>query len=96
MPPAVALLRSGTLWRIFFLNWDFLRGFSLCIIFIAVRKSEAAMVRAGGAQRPVLLVKEPKKMGARSARARTRGQNPLVICIITYEVKLEVGQVLYK
>ncbi len=32
----------------------------------------------GGAQRPVWRVYEPKKTGARSARARTRGQNPLV------------------
>jgi hypothetical protein len=32
----------------------------------------------GGAQRPVWHVNEPKKTGARSARARTRGQNPLV------------------
>jgi hypothetical protein len=38
--------------------------------------SEAAM--GGGAQRP-FGVYEPKKTGARSARARTRGQNPLVI-----------------
>jgi hypothetical protein len=28
-----------------------------------------------GAQRPVLRVNEAKKTGARSARARTRGQN---------------------
>jgi hypothetical protein len=32
----------------------------------------------GGAQRPVGRGNEPKKTGARSARARTRGQNPLV------------------
>ncbi len=32
----------------------------------------------GGAQRPVRRGNEPKKTGARSARARTRGQNPLV------------------
>jgi hypothetical protein len=31
-----------------------------------------------GAQRPIWGVSEIKKMGARSARARTRGQNPLV------------------
>jgi hypothetical protein len=36
--------------------------------------SEAAM----GAQRPVGRGSEPKKTGAPSARARTRGQNPLV------------------
>ena len=40
------------------------------------RSSEAAM--GGGAQRPVLCVNDHKKTGARSARARTRGQNPLV------------------
>jgi hypothetical protein len=38
---------------------------------------EAAM-GGGGAQRPVRRVKELKKTGARSARAGTRGQNPLV------------------
>ncbi len=32
-----------------------------------------------GAQRPVWSVNEPKKTGARSARARTHGQNPLVV-----------------
>jgi hypothetical protein len=32
----------------------------------------------GGAQCPVWHSNEPKKTGARSARARTRGQNPLV------------------
>ncbi len=55
-------------------------GFSLLytyIINIAGRISEAAMGGARGAQRSVLRVKEPKKMGARTARARTRVQNPL-------------------
>jgi hypothetical protein len=33
----------------------------------------------GGAQRPVWGSNELKKTGARSARARTRGQNPLVL-----------------
>jgi len=42
-----------------------------------MRSSEAAM-GGGGAQRPVWHVNKPKKTGARSARARTRGQNPLV------------------
>ncbi len=41
------------------------------------RSSETAMGE-GGAQRPALQVNELKKTGARSARARTRGQNPLV------------------
>jgi hypothetical protein len=40
---------------------------------------EAAKLRwVGGAQRFVLRGNAPKKTGARSARARTRGQNPLV------------------
>ncbi len=38
------------------------------------RISEAEM-GGGGAQRPVLCINELKKTGARSARARTRGQN---------------------
>ncbi len=46
------------------------------------RSSEAAMGegRGGGEARsaPALQVSEFKKTGARSARARTRGQNPLV------------------
>jgi hypothetical protein len=36
----------------------------------------------GGAQRPVGSGNEPKKTGARSAQARTRGQNPLVWCTV--------------
>ncbi len=44
-----------------------------------IRSSEAAM-GGGGAQRPVWRVNELKKTGAR-ARARTRGQNPLVLSI---------------
>jgi len=35
----------------------------------------------GGAQRPVRRGNATKKTGARSARARTRGQNPLVLYI---------------
>ncbi len=53
---------------------EFLAGFFLYIISIAGRISEAAI----GARRPLLRIYEPKKMGARSARARTSGQNPLV------------------
>ncbi len=33
----------------------------------------------GGRAAPLLAVNKPKKTGARSERARTRGQNPLVI-----------------
>jgi len=43
-----------------------------------MRSSEAALGSGVGAQRPVLRGNELKKTGARSARARTRGQNPLV------------------
>ncbi len=48
-----------------------------------MRISEAAMGRVGGvgAQRPFLHGKEPKMTGARSARARTHGQTPLVFNI---------------
>ncbi len=52
---------------------EYFAGFSLSIINIAGRISKAAI----GAQRPLLPFCEPKKMGARSARARTSGQNPL-------------------
>ena len=41
-------------------------------IFVGAAKLQWA---GGGAQRPVERGKEPKKTGARSARARTRGQN---------------------
>ncbi len=42
----------------------------------------------GGAQRPVGRGNESKKTGARSARARTRGQNPLVVAIPRYKIDL--------
>ena len=42
------------------------------------KKQRSCDERGGGAQRPVWRVNEPEKTGARSARARTRGQNPLV------------------
>jgi hypothetical protein len=48
----------------------------------------AAKLRlAGGAQRLVLRVNEPKKTAVRSARARTSGQTPIVVSEkITFEV----------
>jgi hypothetical protein len=50
--------------------------FSMYIINIAGRISEAAMGKGGeGAQQSFLPVNEPKKTGARSARARTHDQN---------------------
>jgi hypothetical protein len=64
--------------RGFFPKLGFLAGFSLqYIINFAGRISETAMGGAGGEQRPALRVNEPKKIGARSARACTLGQNPL-------------------
>ncbi len=53
----------------------FFSGFSLYIINLAARISEAAMGGAGVAQRPVLFVTEPKKTGVRSSRAV---KNPLI------------------
>ncbi len=47
------------------------------------KKQRSCDGRRGGVQRPVWRVNEPKKTGARSARARTRGQNPLVYHIFT-------------
>jgi hypothetical protein len=49
------------------------------------KKQRSCDGRGGGAQRPVWGGNELKKTGARSARARTRGQNPLVqyVCIST-------------
>jgi hypothetical protein len=51
---------------------------ALIINFLANEYEAAKLRRAGGAQRPVWRGNAPKKTGARSARARTRGQNPLV------------------
>jgi hypothetical protein len=50
-----------------------------------MRSSEAAM-GTGGAQRPVWGGNELKKTGARSARARTRGQNPLVFIDLHFKL----------
>ncbi len=46
------------------------------------KSSEAVIGGGGGAQRPVNSGNEIKMTGARSARARTRGQNPLVLNIL--------------
>jgi hypothetical protein len=43
-----------------------------------------------GAQRPVRRSNSTKKTGARSARARTRGQNPLVIIYLSRVLCLSV------
>ncbi len=50
-------------------------------LFLGIEQETAKLRWAGGAQRPVWRGDEPKKTGARSARARTRGQNPLVLYI---------------
>jgi hypothetical protein len=42
----------------------------------------------GGRAAPVWRVYVPKKTGARSARARTRGQNPLVVYSFIYDNKI--------
>jgi hypothetical protein len=52
------------------------------IVYLFFIFGGAAKLRWEGAQRPFWRVNEPKKTGARSARARTRGQNPLVIQIM--------------
>ncbi len=49
--------------------------------FLADEYEAAKLGWAGGAERPNWRGNEPKKTGARSARARTRGQNPLVLHI---------------
>ena len=46
--------------------------------FSGMNKKQRSCDGWWGAQRPVRRGNEPKKTGARSAQARTRGQNPLV------------------
>ena len=54
-------------------------SFDRFYLFLEVEYEAAKLRWAGrGAQRPVCGGSEFKKTGARSARARTRGQNPLV------------------
>ena len=60
-------------------------------IFEGSNKKQRSCDGRGGAQRPVWLGNEPKKTGARSARARTRGQNPLVIKIFLYFSQLFIA-----
>ena len=49
------------------------------IVYFFLLGGAATLQWVGGAQRPVGRGNEPKKTGGRSARARTRGQNPLVL-----------------
>ncbi len=49
------------------------------IVYFLILGVAAKLRWAGGAQRPVGRGSEHKNTGARSARARTRGQNPLVL-----------------
>ncbi len=58
-------------------------GLKGSIYFLFWGSSEAAM---GGRAAPVWRVYEPKKTGARSARARTRGQNPLVLYVLVIKL----------
>jgi hypothetical protein len=50
----------------------------------------------GVAQRPVWGCNELKKKGARSARARTRGQNPLVNHKVIFFQLLATGEEIFK
>ncbi len=54
------------------------------IVYFFLLRGAVKLQWAGGAQRPVGHGNEPKKTGERSARARTRGQNPLVYLIIIW------------
>ncbi len=71
------------------------RGFFRYFIKFDGRISKASMGGAVGAQRPVLCVIESKKTGARSARARTLGQNQTVYvdCAKLCDVKIYFNQV---
>jgi hypothetical protein len=53
-------------------------------IFWLMNMKQRSCDGGGGAQRPVWRGNAPKKTGARSAHARTRGQNPLVLVIIKF------------
>jgi hypothetical protein len=64
-------------WRKAFCFWKYF------FIFFFGGGSEAAM--GGGAQRPECGGNELKKTGSRSARARTRRQNPLVANSTLYQ-----------
>ena len=48
------------------------------IVYFYIFGEQRSCDGRGDAQRPVGRGNEPKKTGARSARARTRGQKPLV------------------
>ncbi len=69
--------RSGTLSRIF-PKLVFFAGYVNINNFTG-RISEASMGGSGGVQRPVLRVKEPKKIGVRRCTGAHARQNPLVI-----------------
>ncbi len=54
--------------------------------FWGMYKKQRSCNGQGGAQRPVRHDNKPRKTGARGARARTRGQNPLVYKILSYTI----------
>jgi hypothetical protein len=63
-------------------------------IFWLMNMKQRSCDGVGGAQRPVWRGNAPKKTGARSARARTRGQNPLVFYIASiYIYKIPVNEI---
>jgi hypothetical protein len=65
--------------------------------FWGVNKKQRSCNGQGGAKRPVWRGNEPKKTGARSARARTRGQNPLVYIYpaTTSKIRFTMNQKMY-
>jgi hypothetical protein len=65
----------------------FVSGNSRFFLFLGEQRSCDG--RGGGAQRPVGRGNRPKKMSARSARARTRGQNPLVLYVLVIKLTKE-------
>jgi hypothetical protein len=51
----------------------------ICYFYLwGMNKKQRSCDGGGGRAAHLLAVNKPKKTGARSARARTRGQNPLV------------------
>ena len=63
------------------------------VIFGGMKKKQRSCHGRGrGAQRPVWDGNELKKTGARSARARTRGQNPLILYNKIKNLKIPSGQ----
>jgi hypothetical protein len=60
--------------KVFFFLKQFIFNF-----WVMNKKQRSCDDWGAGAQHPFFRINEPKKTGARSARARTRGPNPLVL-----------------